>query len=92
MVAHDALCWDCLLGAKTSQPMPAASPHFSTHRFYDFLEIEMLVPAGSYLALALEVFFPLILLRRARPVLIIVGVVLHLGTAISFRFRSSAWQ
>jgi hypothetical protein len=64
--------------------MPAALPHFSSHRLWESLEIAVLVRGASYLALALELCFPLILLRRARTVVIAAGLLVHLSTAFFF--------
>lgn len=64
--------------------MPAAIPHFSMGRLPDALELALPLRAGSYLALALEVLFPLVLLRAGRVPVVLVGIGLHLGTAFFF--------
>lgn len=63
---------------------PAAMPHFSTGVFQESFEIPIVMKLASHAALALEVLFPLVLFKRFRPVVVLIGLALHLGIVVFF--------
>jgi hypothetical protein len=60
----------------------AALPHFSTGLMPRWAEIGWLMRACTWGALAYETFFPLILVRRARPIMAVLGVMVHAGSGV----------
>lgn len=56
-------------------------PHFSANRLPHALKNPLVLRLSTYVALALEAFFPLVLVRPLRRWVVLVGVSLHLGIA-----------
>jgi hypothetical protein len=59
----------------------AALPFMAWHPLPAFLEIGWLMRMATYTALAYELLFPLVVVRALRAPLLVVGFVLHLGSA-----------
>ncbi len=57
-------------------------PHFSAGRLPDALKIPFVLKISTYVALGLETFFPLVLVKPFRRWVLLVGAFLHLGIAI----------
>jgi hypothetical protein len=57
-------------------------PHFSADRLPAFAKIPTLLRAATYVALALETFFPLVLVKPFRRWIVLVGAMLHLSIAV----------
>lgn len=64
--------------------LPSALPHFSTGLFPVWADIPWLVKGLSYLSLCLETVMPLILVRRLRVPIFLVGFGLHAGILFFF--------
>jgi hypothetical protein len=60
----------------------AALPHFSSGLLPRWAEIDWLMRACTWGALAYETLFPLILVRRARAVMATLGLIVHAGSGL----------
>jgi hypothetical protein len=62
--------------------LSATAPIFSTGRLPDLFAVPALTRVASYVAFAYELLFPLVIVRKLRAPLAVVGVGLHLGIAV----------
>jgi hypothetical protein len=62
----------------------AANPPFATGILPHALEIPWLMRACTYVVLAYEALFPLVLVRSLRPALVAVGVLMHIGIGVFY--------
>lgn len=64
--------------------LPAAIPNYSTGLYPEFAEVDWMVRVLSFTALALEIGFPLLIVRPLKAPILLVGIGLHIGIALFF--------